>query len=253
MKVKNLFVIPILFLMTWGFMSCNDNPHSTFFFREEPAIVYDLSGDSYPVIKTAYGNFSVPELVEKNVEEGDLLWTTYFYVTTLDITRGDSLVAQDFRYEEVNEKPVALPENTELFNKFLDDDYSDSIQLAKLYPTYVERYLFFGFYHEDTASNDFIYEIVCNPEIEAANGHPTLYIRAKKALPEELRNSPGISISRIIAAFDMHEFVEKYILEVSHELKLVRFNIKYKTGIDSEGNDIYREFLSNPITWTPRE
>jgi hypothetical protein len=46
----------------------------------------------------------------------------------------------------------------------------------------------------------------------------------------------------------MTEFVNYYKQHISND-DIVGFNLKYKTGVDEDGKDVYREFRSNPIKW----
>jgi hypothetical protein len=245
--MKKLFVIPFLFFMSFGFTSCHDDEEPIYYFWDEPALVETL-GSEGPLIKTPHGKFTAPNLAEKGINEGDVLWTN-FYVDMDKQENRDSLVATVFRYIKLKEEKAKLPQTAETFKELLNDDYTEPFHLAELYNVYIDRYLFFGFYHNGKDKRC-TYEIVCNPEIEAFNGHPTLYIRAKE--DNSLIYMEDAKIGRTIAAFDMTEFLDKYGVTISGGAKAVKFNLKYKIGTNNEGKDIYREFISNPITWSAR-
>jgi|GEM_PF-2633619 len=251
LKIKNvmkkLFVIPFLFILLFGAVSCLDDSEPIFYFSDEPAMVENLGAT--PIIKTPHGKFIVPGLAEEALNEGNLLWTS-FYVDMNKQANEDSLVVAGFRYTNVNKEKVELPEDVEVFNEFLKDDYSAPFQSAELYSLYIDHYLFFGFYHHNTTQK-YSYEIIGNPEIEGSGEYPTLYIRAKKDSVSE-DSSTADKKGRIIAAFDMAKFLDKYGKEIGEGKKSVKFNLKYKVGTDTDGKDIYREFLSNPISWSAR-
>ncbi|MDL2322655.1 hypothetical protein LJC52_01565 [Bacteroidales bacterium OttesenSCG-928-A17] len=251
MKPKKLFVIPFLFFVSSIFVGCVDESEPVYYFWDEPAIVDNLE-DTDPIIRTAHGKFVAPGLAGEEVEKGDILWSQ-FIVDMENQGNNDPLVATSFRYDKLNKKEIDLPETAEVFNEFLSNDYSEPFQLAELYNTYIDRYLFFGFYPKDNSETKFAYELVCNPEIENSNGYPTLYIRAKKYTEGD--EGKGIWLNdgkgRIIAVFDMTEFIDKYGKDLDDDTKSVKFNLKYKIGTVGEGSeDIYREFVSNPIAWT---
>jgi len=246
--MKKLFVIPFLFFMSLGFISCQDDGEPVYYFWDEPALVETL-GSAGPLIKTPHGKFTAPNLAEKGINKGDVLWTN-FYVDMDKQANRDSLVATVFRYIKLEGKKATLPQTAETFKELLNDDYTEPFRLAELYNVYIDRYLFFGFYHNDK-NKMHTYEIVCNPEIEAPNGHPTLYIRAREDSSPVLFWE-GKENNKIIAAFDMTEFLDKYGVTISGGAKAVKFNLKYKIGTSAEGKDIYREFMSNPITWSAK-
>jgi len=82
-----------------------------------------------------------------------------------------------------------------------------------------------------------------------SNNIPTLYIRSKSidastGSSEKVCSRDGNNIF----AFDVANFVNYYRETVSNSGK-VRFNLKYKIGVDGNGKDIYRPFMSNPISW----
>jgi hypothetical protein len=252
--MRKLFVIPFLFLISAGFVSCLDDSEPVFKFWNEPAIVDNLDEEN-PIIKTPRGKFTVPELEGKDVKEGDLLWTR-FQVDMNKQGDKDLLVAEFFSYTKINGKETNLPQNTETFQTFLENDYSEPIRLAELYNYYIDHYLFFGFYHTNGAGKEFVYELVCNPEIESDNGNPTLYIRSKEFVYEEddlrMAASQQNQDGKVVAAFQMTKFLEKYGKELNSGGKFVKFNLKYKTGVDKDGKDVYREFASNPISWSAK-
>ncbi|MDR0733721.1 MAG: hypothetical protein LBF08_06650 [Dysgonamonadaceae bacterium] len=232
----------LLFIVS-GFASCldNNNSDSHYFFYDEPAIVESLSDSS--IVRTAYGKFCVLSLKDTDLQTNDILWSSFVVEKTDEnkVQMPDNLFyyrATEFRYEKIGGAKVIIPSDTAEFASYLRDAYREKINRAVLYRTYVDSLLFFGFEH--TASDANIeYELVLNPEIERSNGYPTLYIRAKAAA--------GIHRGKRIFAFDMADFIRYYKVHFPAENTL-QFNLKYYIETEND-RDVYREFLSNPLSW----
>ena len=246
--MKKLLVIPFLFILSLGFVSCldNDDNDPIYYFYDEPAIVESLSDDQ-TVIRTAYGKFFVSEGDSKKLSKDDLIWTS-FTVNMSNQPSKDTLTTINFRYENIDSTKVTLPSDKKEFESYLTDSFSDSFELAVLYKTYVDSLLFFNFTQKEAVNQAREYELVLNPEIENRNNFPTLYIRAKTTELSQSENRSNKGKDNTVFAFDMTEFIDYYRKNIS-KTEPVTFNLKYKTGEDKDGNDIYREFKSNPIPW----
>ena len=248
-------VFGVAFVLLFQLTSClnNDNDRKpVYYFYDEPVVVNQM-GD-HPTVRSESYLFYVPELVDNTVlEAGNLLWTSF----TVD---PDSRVATDlvdfkyeytansFRYKTVDSAKVIIPEDAEAFESYLSDDYSAAIDLAVLYNYRIDSLWFLGFRQHDRSG--YTYELILNPEIETGSGNnPTLYIRSKQVdAPAESSGNVQSKDGNIIFAFDVADFVNQYRETIS-ENGLIRFNLKYKTGVDANGNDVYRSFMSNPILW----
>ncbi|GHT86069.1 hypothetical protein FACS189420_5880 [Bacteroidia bacterium] len=238
-------------------MNVDDN-NSVYYYYDEP-VVYEPVAES-PLIRTAYAMFHAPDLAgAASLQKGDFLWST-FVVDLNDkpapspLDNAKLYTATHFKYAKVNVADVILPEK-EAFDSFLSDDYSESISSACLYRSFIDNSLFFGFTHKNQSDNSYIYEyeLVLNPEKERNSNYPTFYIRAKKpvlTIHEEIASVGQYKKDEIIFAFQMSDFINYYRKNISNTGP-IRFNLKYKTGQDEAGKDIYREFLSNPISWNP--
>jgi len=246
-----VFGFLVLFLIQLTSCLNDDNGKMPFYyFYDEPVVV--MQTGPFPSIRNESYMFNVPGLAEDTVlKAGNLLWTSFI----VELGKGESAdyfansvyqyTAENFRYETVDSANVIIPESSEAFKSYLSDDYSAAINLSVLYNYRIDSLWFFGFRQQDRSN--YTYELVVNPEIETGSSNiPTLYIRAK-----QISASSNKAYSRdgnAIFAFDAADFVKYYRETISNNGK-VRFNLKYKTGVDANGNDIYRPFMSNPLWW----
>lgn len=249
--MKKLVKIFMLFSLVFVFTNCSndDNKNNIVYYFDEPAVVE--SSSDLTIIQSAHDRFIVPSLGKDSLEKGDLLWTAFI----VDMNKGKSTAnpscyeATDFRYIPVDSAKIIMPADTAEFNSYLSDDYTAFIYEAVLYPDYLDKLLFFGFKREKPSDDaSFDYELIWNPEKEKDNSHPTLYIRSKKI--DIAAQQSGHK--ETVFAFDMTEFINYYKKNISDK-NPVYFNLKYKTGTDEDGHDIYRAFRSNPIMWQIQE
>ena len=249
---KFLNVFGVLFLLLFQLTSClneDDNRKPVYFFYDEPVVVNQM-GDNPVVCNESY-SFYVPGLAkDTTLKAGYLLWSSFI----VDLDNDKELpaifskfyyTAKNFHYQTVGNSKVIIPADTAEFQSYLSDDYSASIESSFLYRYAIDSLWFFGFRQKDYSSN-FIYELILNPTIEKnGNNYPTLYIRAKQTnVSTSARSTDG----NLVFAFDAADFV-KYWKNLNISTNRVRFNLKYKTGVDANGKDIYRSFMSNPIAW----
>ena len=242
----------VLFLLLFQFTSClkeDNNGKPVYFFYDEPVAVNRM-GDN-PVVRNESYLFSVPELSgDTALKAGDLLWTSFI----VDLDNDKELpaifskfyyTAKSFRYQTVGSSKVIIPADTAEFQSYLSDDYSSAIESSVLYRYAIDSLWFFGFRQKDYSSN-FIYELILNPTIEKDGaGYPTLYIRAKQT---DVSTSARSTEGNHVFAFDAAYFA-KYWDNLKMSTGQARFNLKYKTGVDANGKDIYRSFMSNPVAW----
>jgi hypothetical protein len=247
--MRNFIKFFVLFLIVFDFTSCldDDNNDPNYFFYDEPVVV-ESTGDN-AIVRSAYGKFCVPSLKSENLQINDILWSS-FVVEKKDenkVHTSDNQYyykATGFRYGKVDSAEVKIPANENEFQSYLADDYTEKIDRAVLYKTYVDSLLFFEFEHASTTVN-YEYELFLNPQIESSNGHPTLYIRAKRRPVSEIQSAPYSD--RSIFAFDMIPFINYYKKTFSGK-NTIQFNLKYY--IDTKDDKaVYREFLSNPLSW----
>lgn len=256
---KFLLIFGVLFILLFQFTSClkdNNNEKPVYYFYDEPVVVDQMG--TYPFIRNESYSFYVPELANNStLKEGDLLWSSF--TVDLDDEKDYPVVfstihytAKNFHYKTVDSAKVVIPAGAAAFQSYLSDNYSAPIELSVLYKYAIDSLWFFAFKQKDNLN--YTYELVLNPEIEnGSNNYPTLYIRAKQVSASGESSGKAYSTDGNIFAFDVAAFVKHYgnmVLpaNVPTNNKL-RFNLKYKNGVDSDGKDIYKAFMSNPIEW----
>ena len=255
--IKNLLkIFGVLFILLFQLTSCvdfDDDRQPVYFFYDEPVVVVQMGNEPY--IRNESYTFYVPDLADKTeLKYGDLLWASF----TIDLDDQEQpssryaqgnvfYTAKNFNFKSVDSAKVILPANTAEFQSYLSDDYSAPIELSVLYKYVIDSLWFFGFEQKDQSNKlGHTYELILNPEKEDSN-YPVLYIRSKQVnIPAE--NQAKDQQKRNVFAFDIADFV-KYYKEKYTSNGEIRFNIKYKTGTDPSGKDVYKEFMSNPITW----
>jgi hypothetical protein len=226
----------------------NDDGDNIIYFFKEPAVVKSMGTSSEKsVIRTPNGEFYVPLSEKDSVETGTLLWT-YFQVDMNEKANDlESVLVRNttnFQYEKVDSSRIIMPADSTEFQLYLSDDYTVFIPEAVLYNDYVDKLLFFGFTRGSSSDNSSLeYELIRNPKIEDENGHPTLYIRSRKSDSSNFKGQ-----RETIYAFEMSDFIDYYKENISAE-GLVKFNLKYHTGKDENGEDVYRSFKKKPIEW----
>ena len=249
-----LKIFGVLFMLLFQLTGCLDknDQQPVYYFYDEPVVVSNMG--THPTIRNETYPFYVPKLTENTVlREGDLLWASF----TVDLEEQSPAIfnvqhytAKNFQYQAVGSSKVIIPADVAEFESYLSDDYSAPIELAVLYRYQIDNLWFFGFKQGDQSNQlSHTYELILNPEIEDdGNNYPTLYIRSKQINAEEAAGNAK-SKDGTIFAFDVFNFARHYITEKSASNGRVRFNLKYKTGVDSAGKDIYKAFMSNPIQW----
>ncbi|GHT03197.1 hypothetical protein AGMMS49525_07870 [Bacteroidia bacterium] len=246
--MKNLFKTSVLVCVMWGFAACNNNDNPVYSIYDEPAVVESMG--ELPVIRTAFGKYSVAALANTSVEEGRLLWVA-FTVDKGNQPNKEVPTVQNFKYLEIDSTKVIMPADAAEFEACLSDSYSDSIKVAMLYNTYIDEMLFFKFSQKAADNQKFDYELVCNPELENDEKVPTLYIRTKTDNAEMSANKHSSSGQHTVFGIQMSEYIAYYKAKFSgtENPNRIKFNLKYKTGTDKDGKNVYQNFKSNPITW----
>jgi hypothetical protein len=257
MNKSFLKIYGVLLVFLFQFTSCFDydnNNKPLYYFFDEPVVVNQLG--TYPFVRNESYMFYVPGLTgNTNVKEGNILWTSF--VVDLDDNEYPSVLstfnytARRFNFEIVDSAKVIIPADIEEFESFLSDSYSEPVELSVLYKYVIDSLWFFGFKHKENSNQvRYAYELILNPE-KGNNDFPTLYIRSKRVNAPAGCNARD-QLQRNIFAFDTKEFVNYYRESISPTGQ-IRFNLKYKTGVNTNGADIYKDFTSNPIPWNFNE
>ncbi len=232
-------IINVLALVMVGMLaSCNTDPGPDYY-NNVPAIVhYDNSQQLF--IKTSYGLFAAPELAGKYFIEGQCLWTSFIVDPDNQPSEGIT-TASSMQYIEVDHTAAEKVES-------LIDSYMDPIDDAVLYALTVGNTLFFGFEHQAPKGQIYDYEIIFNEEKvidEDGVKTPILYIKALK------RNVPSETTITTVGefyAFDMTVLLD-YMKAQNPTIGKIKLYLEYKTGVDTEGNDVYKKFHDYPVTW----
>ncbi len=188
------------------------------------------------MIETRYGTLLAPELNGKSFFDDDLLWTN-FEVNHDNQPYSDATTVSNLVYMQVYSSYIrTVP------GGIVTDEYTAPID--HMYPApalkAVRKILFCSFGHVAPADQTYAYEMFYDPEETADT--PTLYVRAKKS-----NSSTGSNINlKTCWAFEMTTFATRYKDPSSN---IVQLNIKYRTGVDDEGKDIYKTLEGSPISW----
>lgn len=233
--MKKILFIPILLIVALtGFVACNDdNGPAVIYFWDEPAIVDSLQG--LPIIKTAYGSLYAPNLKE-DLTKGTHLWLNHMLVNQ-DLEKVENLyTAEDIRYTKINISESQMLDGELPGN---EDTFTDSIDAAILYNTYIDNFLYFRFEQQAPEGQEFEYVLYCKADPED-NNMPTFYIKAKRV------STAAGNAKKVLThyGFDMTNFLDSELGASSP----VKFNIQYKIGT-KDGKDVYKPFKMNPISW----
>jgi hypothetical protein len=255
--MKKILLIPLALMLLTVISSCFDNDDSvpSYIFTDEPAIYTHIGGRE--AIKTAYGLFVLPDtnfyhnasakIAAEGLSDGALLWTEFVVTVSeenyIPLTADTACyMALNFRCERVDSSSVVIPASSA---DALNDGYDEAIELASLYRSSVETFLFFGFTYDHEAVGH-RYRLVLLPDEKGEGGFPTLCIRSQQT--ETVASAPHPNMRETVYAFDMSAYI-RYFRESVSATGPIRFNLKYKTGVNADGTDEYHNFLSNPLTW----
>ena len=226
--MKKVF-IPFLSLLIFILSSCNKDGDDIRNYSDVPAIVAFSSETFQPTIITSLGTFLAPELQKflyTAVVEGDAIWT-YFTVNYDKPDDSGANIAYDLTFAKIETAGARATWGGES----VDGSYNIPIEKMWIADVFNNR-MFLVF--EITVPNDqkMMYEMTYDLN---EKDNPEVYIRAKKNNPE----GSGITTTVYYPfAFNMSHFFSTY----KSADNLVKFKIKYKIGINVEGNDQFEYF-----------
>lgn len=238
--MKKVVSIQLLLLaLVLGFMSCSDSKPMVVYVWDEPAITDSI--DNLPVIKTAYGVYHAPTL-SADLPKGSHLWVSFILDESVE-KAGKFFTVTSLNYKQIGHAAVQmiageLPESDPNFPANYDG-YTDSIDVARLYSSYIDNTLFFGFDQKAPEGQKFEYVLYCNSD-SVFNTIPTFYIKAKR-VGSAAGNNKDILTNY---GFDMTEFLQSNLASSP----IVQFNVKYKIGTIN-GKDVYKSFKTSPLKW----
>ncbi len=242
--MRKIFGIAFLSVFALGFVSCLEDKEPIYSFDREPGIA-KFKGDQ-PFTRTAYGEYYTPEMSSATFETGDYLLASFTVDENNQPTQGVT-TGTNFRAVKIGGSSVIIKEGD------MTDTYNDSITSMVIYSSMVDNVFFFDFKQKAPSGQEYAYEIICNTDSVIAgsdnNKAPTLYIRSIKTNHPENTDVATITTSY---AFDLGDFVSTYKVQYKGEsssYNYISLNIKYKTGTDKAGKDVYKFLSDKPILW----
>lgn len=247
-KGKSLILWTVLTLFSVVFVSClndDDSNKNIIGFIYEPILIGENDGDV--VMKTQYGEILAPGLNKAN--PGEYYLTNFLMDTTIRPYTAYNLEHKRMGSDTLRLLSEPAIENTEYNSQISDikiyikDKHADNLLKLKtslppaeficIDSTFFVRPVFEG--KEMETAHDLKFFI--NTVEDLADGTPvTLYLAAKTTDKEISRNAYALNIS---TAFKRDS--------QSSGNDVVEFNLKFKTGVDSEGNDVYKDYAGNPV------
>ncbi|GHU88526.1 hypothetical protein FACS1894155_03550 [Bacteroidia bacterium] len=250
-KEKVLILWTVLALFSIVFVSClndDDSNKNIIGFIYEPIIISENNKDI--VMKTQYGEILAPKLNKAN--PGEYYLTNFLMDTTIH-----PYTAYNLEYKRMGADTLRLLsapkiENTEYNSQisnieiYIKDKHADNLLKLKndsapveficMDSTFFVRPVFEGQARETAHELKFFINLLPvvgpGPHVDPV----TLYIAAKATDKEISRNAYALNIS---TAFKRDS--------QSSDNGVVEFNLKFKTGVDSEGIDIYKDYRGNPV------
>ena len=210
-------------------------PTEDIFVFRAPATV-QLNSTMELVVSSKAGVYLAPELESKLVTEidiGDLIFTLFYVNFSKPQSLSGFYTAYDINWAKVYTRtPVATEDGVSETG-----DYDSPIKEIEVLDFW-KNFLYFGLVHSAPKDQQFTYEMTY--DINETGNSPTVYIRAKKT-GEEITGE--IINTAMFYAFDMTELGLKF-KDLENKLNL---NVKFKTGVNNDGDDVFKNFPYNPI------
>ena len=211
-------VFPFIGILMFGLSGCMDKGGENIQpFDYIPAIVdHSLFGD---MLNTSLGPIRSQEISNAtDLYYGDAI-LAFFTVNFDQQTSKEYTTVYNFDYIKVNYATAEQSTGGPGFDLPIED-----IDILG----WVDNKWFFVFAHKEVSNNDFFfYQMVYD------NDEPIVYLRAKKP-------DTGIIKGVSACAFNMYPFFYKH----KGDDNKVSFSIKYKTGVDGDGRDVYTSFYN---------
>jgi len=227
-------VLSFICLMMLGLTSCNELGDNIRYYQDVPAIVGISYETLQPTIITSGGTFLAPELQNKlytEVMEGDAIWS-YFNVNYDQPTTSGAYKAYNISFYKVEKGWTQATVGGESAM----GDFNIPIE-KMLVADVVGNVMFFIFEQKVPKDQQMVYELTYDSNKAS---EPEIYIRAKKEYPE---GSEATETVIYLFAFDMYSF---FLMHKDTD-NWVKFKIKYKTGVDNEGCDMYSYYAEGAL------
>ena len=210
-------------------------PSDDIFAFRLPAVV-QFNSSMELVINSKVGSFLAPELEEKlftDVNVGDLIYTVFSVNVSLPQSPSGHFTAYNISWAKVYTKSAIATEG----GASETGDYNFPIKDIAILEFW-NNYAYFAIEHNAPSGQLFTYEMTY--DINETGNVPTVYLRAKKTGDEISGNNERIAM---FFAFDITELELKF----KNSDNILYINIMIKTGVDSDGNEVFSNFIYNPV------
>jgi len=232
-------VFPLLGIVMFGLSACIKSGDNSQNFNEVPAVVGFAFEEFSKTINisdgyTSYWPLLAPELMSAELDDGDAIIANFTINYDQQSPSSKYFTVSNLTWKKV-ERDYPKPKNDA--GEGFDEPIVEILQWGRISYGWND-YLFFKF--KQTAPKDvvFIYEMTYDSDVSSL---PTIYLRAKKL---GTGSSPSAANS-FFFAFNIKEY-----LSMLHEdsENNVKFYVEYKTGVDKDGNDVFKLWSGgNPL------
>ena len=225
-------IFALVAILMFGLSGCFKTGDNITTYPYGPAIV-GYSSTFQPLIITPLGICLAPELQSKltagELYEGSVIWTCFTINHDQKTASGD-YIAYSLDWDTVD---IYMPFATD--GGAGSGDYDFPIADVEVI-SWFRNYMFVLFGHTASGNQAVDYEMTF--DYNETGVYPEVFIRAKK---NGQGSSNEVFIERF-CAFHMGNFVNMHL----NSENMLIFDIKYKTGVDDDGNDKYNGWRSNP-------
>ena len=241
MKTKRFIIFGIISVMfSFVFVSCledNENVNDDLYqFIYEPIIVAKNDGET--IMKTQYGDILAPQLSQANPRDYYLvnfmmdktiqpytafrLQTKQMGVDTIKVV--SSIPSDDY------DAPIAD------VKIYLQDPNVDILRSSPILPIFlsIDSTFFINPYFNNHSVHELKFLLLTNAT-DQGDQIPSLYLHARPTTKDISKMCYGLNMSTLL---QQPEYAGK---------KSIQFNLKFKSGVDGNGNDVYKDYKHNPI------
>jgi len=251
MKKGRLLVLGVvLTLFACSLVSClddNDSNTNIIEFVYEPILVKSNDGKAVNMV-TQYGEILAPQL--SKAEAGEYYLTNFLMDTTIHpytsygmqyklmgadtLSVVESIEKTDFSMVQTvpmsNVSIYLLDKNAESLLKSTEQ----AINFICIDSTFFIRPEFSGSEKEKAHELEFF---TVEGDVDSETSIPNFYLRAKSTDRDIAQMGYALNFSSLPKVMDFHYAGDREIV----------FNLKYKSGEDSEGKDVYTDYKHNPV------
>ena len=171
-----------------------------------------------------------PQLSGNNLDFGDLLWVRLFVDETKQTSWNRMVVSEVTHHKKVGScvaKPVG------------ESDFTYPINRAVMWINNVENFWIFGF--EQMAPEGQIFEYEMQFGMVENDIYPTVFLRSRRV--NEVQGNNIFTYTDF--GFDFTPFIKEY---ANLNTNTFTFRVRYLSGINADGSEIFTSFIQNPIT-----